>query len=229
MQCDELDFITRFRTQWLGFSWSCLYCAGVGIAWKRPNRTLLALFAAGAIAAAWWMARAGAMLVIDAPTISDTIIVLAGETDQRPALAEALLERGYARHVILDVPLNATIYNVVELNLARQYLQTLPRGQDWSVCPIQGLSTKDEVKEAAACAARLAPETQTILVVTSDFHTRRALSVARQEIRGPRISVAAARDPAQFGIRWWTHRQWAKVCLDEWLRLVWWMAVDRWR
>jgi len=175
------------------------------------------------------MSKAGAMLVVDAPTVSDTIIVLAGETDRRPALAEALLERGYAGHVILDVPVNATIYNVAELDIARQYLQTLPRSNDWSVCPIQGLSTKDEVREAAVCAAKLASDTRSILVVTSDFHTRRALSVARQEIRGARISVAAARDPAQFGIRWWTHRQWAKVCLDEWLRLFWWMLVDRWR
>jgi len=34
---------------------------------------------------------------------------------------------------------------------------------------------------------------------------------------------------AQFGGKWWKHRQWAKVNFDEWLRLVWWQAVDRWR
>jgi len=43
------------------------------------------------------------------------------------------------------------------------------------------------------------------------------------------FSVAAASDPAQFGGQWWKHRQWAKVNFDEWLRLVWWQAVDRWR
>ena len=25
------------------------------------------------------------------------------------------------------------------------------------------------------------------------------------------------------------NRQWAKINFDEWLRLVWWQAVDRWR
>ena len=68
-----------------------------------------------------------------------------------------------------------------------------------------------------------------ILIVTSDFHTRRSLSIFRHEMPGKSFSVAAARDETQFGARWWTHRQWAKTCLDEWLRLFWWNAVDRWR
>jgi len=68
-----------------------------------------------------------------------------------------------------------------------------------------------------------------VLLVTSDFHTRRALSVFRHEIPGYEYSVAAARDDAQFGDKWWTHRQWAKTFVNEWLRLIWWSAVDRWR
>ena len=42
------------------------------------------------------------------------------------------------------------------------------------------------------------------------------------------FSVAAARDDKQFGSRWWTNRQWAKTCFDEWLRLLWWSSVERW-
>jgi hypothetical protein len=41
--------------------------------------------------------------------------------------------------------------------------------------------------------------------------------------------VAAAYDPNEFGVQWWRHRQWAKVDFDEWLRLIWWELVDRWR
>jgi hypothetical protein len=40
--------------------------------------------------------------------------------------------------------------------------------------------------------------------------------------------VAAAYDDAQFGAPWWKHRQWAKTNVDEWLRMFWWQAVDRW-
>jgi len=64
--------------------------------------------------------------------------------------------------------------------------------------------------------------------VTSDYHTRRALSVFRKEVPGYSYSVAAASDPVQFGARWWQHRQWAKNNTDEWMRLLWWELVDRW-
>ena len=69
---------------------------------------------------------------------------------------------------------------------------------------------------------------KSVLIVTSDFHTRRALSIFRREVPGYDYSVAAARDEPQFGVKWWTHRQWAKTFVDEWLRLIWWKAVDQW-
>ncbi len=198
----------------------------------RTRKILGVVFAATSFAA-WALSKAGAALVVDAPRVSDTIIVLAGETDRRPSLAESLLEHGYARHVVLDVPGNATIYNVAEMEIARKFTDSLSRGRDWSVCPITGLSTRDEVGEAINCVSAVSPDTRSILVVTSDFHTRRALSVVRQivsrQARAYDVSVAAAYDPSQFGTRWWTHRQWAKVCLDEWLRLLWWQTIDRWR
>jgi uncharacterized SAM-binding protein YcdF (DUF218 family) len=64
--------------------------------------------------------------------------------------------------------------------------------------------------------------------VTSEFHTRRALSTFRRELPRRTFSVAATYDSAQFGTHWWTHRQWAKTVVDEWLRLLWWSVVDRW-
>jgi uncharacterized SAM-binding protein YcdF (DUF218 family) len=96
-----------------------------------------------------------------------------------------------------------------------------------SICPIEGLSTKDESKEAEKCIAREGGKS--VLIVTSDFHTRRAVGVFRREIPGHEYSVAAARDETQFGVRWWTHRQWAKTFANEWLRLIWWKVVDQWR
>jgi len=68
-----------------------------------------------------------------------------------------------------------------------------------------------------------------ILIITPDFHTRRAPSIFRHEIQGKSFSVAAAYDDTQSRTRWWTRRQWAKTCVDEWLRRLWWTAVERWR
>ena len=172
-------------------------------------------------------AKAGSFLVVDAPRPSDVILVLAGETDRRPQRALELLAQGYGRRVVLDVPTTAKLYEFTQIQLARKYVEDLPQGALVSVCPIDGLSTKDESKDAEKCIAR--DGARSVLIVTSDFHTRRALSIFRKEAPGHEYSAAAARNDEQFGARWWTHRQWSKTFVDEWLRLIWWKTVDRWR
>jgi uncharacterized SAM-binding protein YcdF (DUF218 family) len=172
--------------------------------------------------------EAGRILVINAPQRSDLIVVLAGETDLRPALALDLLHQGYAPRILLDVPASARIYDATLTQIAADYARKLPVASQIALCPIAGLSTRDEAHDVATCLHDEHGATR-ILLVTSDYHTGRALSIFRHEIRGKYFSAAAAHDDSQFGVRWWTHRQWAKICLDEWLRLIWWNAVERWR
>ncbi len=169
----------------------------------------------------------GKFLIINRPQHADAIVVLAGETDRRPALGLQLLQRGYAPRMVLDVPATGKIYQWNMLQLAQQYVHELPQAQSVIICPIYGLSTKAEAQDVSQCLKNLG--VHSVLVVTSDYHTRRALSTFRRELPGMQISVAAATDPQQFGGSWWQHRQWAKLNFDEWLRLVWWQAVDRWR
>src|SRR5678809_1436531 len=87
-------------------------------------------------------ARAGKMLVLDAPVKSDVIVVLAGETDRRPAHALQLLRQGYARRVLINVPADAIIYDTTTLQLAQKYIHDLPEAANVGVCPIAGLSTR---------------------------------------------------------------------------------------
>ncbi len=171
--------------------------------------------------------NAGRWLVVDAPQPSDVILVLAGETDRRPARALELLDQGYGRRVVIDVPVEAMIFDSSEIELAEKYIQGLRQRASVGLCPIVGLSTREEAHDVEKCLAK--EEGRRILIVTSEFHTRRAISIFRHEVRGRSFSVAAAKDGTQFGTRWWTHRQWAKTCLDEWMRLVWWTVVERWR
>jgi hypothetical protein len=191
---------------------------------KRSRLLALGVVAALSVGLA---AKAGSFLVVDAPRPSDVILVLAGETDRRPERALQLLAQGYGRRVVLDVPTNAKLYEFTEIQLAQKYIQDLPQGAAVSVCPIDGLSTRDESKDAEKCLAR--DGGKSVLIVTSDFHTRRAWDIFQREVPGHEYSVAAARDEEQFGARWWTHRQWAKTLVNEWLRLVWWEMVDQWR
>jgi uncharacterized SAM-binding protein YcdF (DUF218 family) len=195
---------------------------------KKIGRTFIWILAvAFATVTVAFTANAGRLLVVDAPRASDVILVLGGESDRRPARALELLDQGYARRVVIDVSATDRIYNFSPVQLAQEYVQSLPQRASVRICPIKGLSTREEAHDAEKC---LADEgVSRILIVTSDYHTRRSLSTFRHEIRQKSFSVAAARDDTQFGTHWWTNRQWAKTCLDEWLRLVWWNGVDRWR
>jgi DUF218 domain len=175
----------------------------------------------------WFIRSAGKILVVDAPVPSDVIVVLAGETSHRPERAVELLNQGLAPRLIIDVPAQARIYEFSQVDLAKQYIHDTPRSSSMNVCPIQGLSTRDESHDVRKCLEQISGSR--ILIVTSDFHTRRALNIFRHELRDKSFSIAAARDETQFGARWWTHRQWAKTFLDEWLRLLWWSAVERWQ
>jgi uncharacterized SAM-binding protein YcdF (DUF218 family) len=195
---------------------------------SSARRTRLWILLILVLAASIWFATdAGNLLVIDAPQTADVIVVLAGETNQRPAHALELLREGYARRLLFDVPGDEKIYDITLLELVEKYIRTLPDASKLAICPIQGLSTRDESHDVARCLAQ--EQGSRILIVTSDFHTRRALSIFQHEIKGKSFSIAAAHDSTQFGPHWWKHRQWAKTFTDEWLRLLWWNFVERWR
>src|SRR5215469_7956206 len=179
-----------------------------------------------ALLALWLIARCDRFLVVDDPQKSDVIVVLAGETDRRPARALELLHENYARNVVIDVPDNARMFGTTAAELAQKWAATLPQASQVSVCPIRGLSTKAETVESSECAKKVGAGS--ILLVTSDFHTRRAASIFRHQLPNTPVHVAAAYDSEQFGDPWWRHRQWAKTNLDEWMRLIWWESVDRW-
>src|SRR5438067_7030127 len=190
----------------------------------KKLRTVLIVLIALAL---FLFSTSGHFLIVNRPQHADAIVVLAGETDRRPALGLQLLQQGYAPRMILDVPANAKIYDETMLQISQQYVRESPHAQSAIICPIYGLSTKAESQDVSQCLRTLG--IHSILVVTSDYHTRRALSTFRHDLPGMQLSVAAATDPQQLGGAWWQHRQWAKLNFDEWLRLVWWHAVDRWR
>jgi DUF218 domain len=194
---------------------------------NRNRRRRTWLWPVIVLAAAVFLANAGKMLVVDAPEPSDVIVVLAGETDRRPVRALQLFGRGYGRKIILNVPAQAKIYAFTQVELAQKYIQDLPEVAAIRICPIEGLSTRDEARDVEKCLEH--EDGRRVLLVTSDYHTRRTLDIFRHEIPDKSFSVAAATDETQFGTRWWRHRQWAKVFFDEGLRWLWWKAVDEWR
>lgn len=191
---------------------------------RRRRSGVLVLLAA--VALILFAADAGKMLVIDSPQPSDVIVVLAGETGVRPARALELLDQGYAPRLLIDVPADGTTFGFSAQELAERYEHNRPESAKLGICPVEGLSTREETHDVERCLAK--EQGTRILLVTSDYHTHRALSIFRREIPAKTFSVAAAYDSEQFGTRWWAHRQWAKTWFDEWLRWFWWALVERW-
>jgi len=171
--------------------------------------------------------QAARFLVVDKPEKSDAIVVLAGETKIRPARALELLRQGVALRVLMDAETRDLIYDQRLTDIARKYVNGLPDANRVSVCPVVGFSTNAETDDVSRCLQSLGAHR--VLIVTSDYHTRRALMIFRHRLPQYQFNVAAARNPEEFGEAWWTNREWAKTVFDEWSKLLWWEAVDRWR
>ncbi len=191
----------------------------------RFPRLFIFLLLAGILLAL--ASQASRFLVVNEPQPSDAIVVLAGETNARPARGLELLRQGMAPHLFMDAETRDLIYDQRLVDIAQRYGNSLPEANRISVCPIAGFSTYGETDDVSRCLQSLGAHR--VLVVTSEFHTRRARLIFRHRLPQYQFSVAAAQDAQGLGNAWWTNREWAKTTFEEWSKLLWWEAVDRWR
>jgi uncharacterized SAM-binding protein YcdF (DUF218 family) len=175
---------------------------------------------------------AGSMLVRDHPEKSDVIVVLAGDSqDERYHRGMELLRAGYARHLLLDASSDSRYFGHTPAEYAEAFLRQDAKNKDMSsqvsVCAFELDSTLTETGYVGKCLEPFHPSS--VLLVTSDWHTMRARSIFVHHLPQYHWSVAAAKDPRLFGTHWWRRREWAKITFNEWLKVVWWNAIDRWR
>jgi len=173
---------------------------------------------------------AGRLLVRDHPERADAIVVLAGDSqNERYRRGMELLRAGYSNHLFLDAQSNSTYFGHTPVEYAEAFLRQDAGDMSGkvSVCPFEEDSTLTETGFVAKCLETL--HARNVLLVTSDFHTLRARSVFIHRLPQYHWSVAAAHDPRVFDTHWWQQREWAKTTFLEWLKVVWWNAIDRWR
>ena len=171
--------------------------------------------------------HAASYLIVHTPEHADVIVVLAGgENDLRYWTGVKLVQEGYAPSLILDVFARGQRFGRKDVDLAKELLDRTTPGNS-SICPLSQDSTYDEAGSLEPCLA--AAGAKSVLVVTSEYHTRRSREILRHRLPQYHFSFYAAPDPYYFGTRWWTDRQWAKITLSEWERYLWWELVDRWR
>lgn len=188
------------------------------------------LLAAAIVVALCLMRFGGNLLVASdpAPGHVDAGIVLQGSIAAhkvRIAGAMNLLQRGVADRVLLSVPEESfwgqAIPPVARAYLERTYGAELAVRVDFCETGGEVNSTLQEAQALLVCIQ--AHHWQTIEIVTSDYHTRRAGMLWRKVTKpDPKIHVwvEGVSDP-EFQQPWWRHRRSAKVWLGESLKLVW--------
>lgn len=194
----------------------------------QSRRRLGLLFACIALLLLF-LGYAGRFLVVDQPQPADAIVVLAGGPDDRYYKAVRMLSRGYGRIIFLDARTDVVHFGTTPARLAQQFIDSGAGALAGKVrlCPISGDSTREEAAHINDCLRSAGAHR--VLLVTSDYHTRRAFQIMRSRLPQYQWSVAAACNAYDFGVNWWQHREWAKTTLLEWTKLLWWETVDRWR
>ncbi|MCZ2076978.1 MAG: YdcF family protein [Bryobacterales bacterium] len=185
-------------------------------------RRLLAIIlfvAAIAVLSPVWLGWMGAFLVhADPPAPADAAVVLAGDASGRRILMGAeLVKQGYVPKVLVSGP--AGIYGLYESELAIAFAVKRGCPEDWFVpVPMKSHSTTEEAQVLVRELRRRG--IKRLLLVTSNYHTRRAGHIFRKAAPDLNIRVVAASDQFFNADGWWRTREGRKQAFFEWSKTV---------
>lgn len=162
------------------------------------------------------------------PSHADAVVALQGSIaaeKARIAGTMELLQRDMAGRALLSVP-KESYWGQSIPPVARAYLERTfgPLAARVDFCEIgAGVnSTAEEAEAIMTCVQQHG--WHTIVIMTSDYHTRRAgilwRRMVRRRDRAISVSIESVADP-DFQQPWWRHRQSAKIFLSELLKLAW--------
>jgi len=181
--------------------------------------------AVAVVALATWLARdriltgLGSYLVdASPPEKADIAVVLAGDPfGHRILTAADLVQKGYVPVVLVSGP--GGEYDLHECDLA------IPFAVNRGYPPSYFAHFEHEARSTAGEAAVIVPELRrrnahTVLLVTSNFHTRRAGALFRRAAPDLTIITIAALDQFYRPDDWWRGREGQKIFLTEWEKTV---------
>jgi len=185
------------------------------------------------------LGAAGRFLVVEDPVQpADAIVVLSGSLPDRIMEAVDLYRDGLAPRVVLtrapELPgLSALrarggrLPDHHEQNRAVAEQLGVPPSAV-SIVPTIAASTLAEAREIARYLGE--ERLRTVLVVTSKLHARRArMTLRRLAGDGVRIVVRPSRYDPFAPDDWWRHRAWTRRLVIEYLKLLNYVLIDRWR
>lgn len=158
------------------------------------------------------------LVVTEPPQKADAALVLAGDVSGNRLFKGAeLVKAGYAPLLLVSGPVK--YYERNEADLAIEL--AVQRG--WPASYFEALrtdahSTQEEAEKALTEVRRRG--VRRLLVVTSDFHTRRSSRIYRRLAPDLEIQMVAAPTPDYEPDGWWRTRQSRKTWLTEWQKMI---------
>lgn len=181
---------------------------------------LVLVLAAAAATHSYWLEALGDLLVhAEPPERADLVVVLAGDWwGNRVLKAGELVRQGYAPRALVSGPDGA--YGYHECDLAIPFAVRHGYPESWFLhFHIRAYSTREEAQAVLAELRRRG--VRSVLIVTSDYHTRRAGAIYRSLAPAElQIRVVAAPDAFFRADRWWRTRQGRKQWALESLKTV---------
>lgn len=174
-----------------------------------------------------WKAGLGEYLIYsEPPEKADLIVVLGGDFWGSRVLKGADLGmRGYARRVLISGP---PYRNQPESDLAIQFLMERGYPRDLFLSyPIRAENTIDEARELKRAFDLL--QAKRILIVTSDYHTRRTSMVFRGLVPGYHYRFIAAKDFHLNPDSWWMDPESTRFFYAEWSKIIGTLMIISWQ
>lgn len=160
----------------------------------------------------------GSYLVHDEPPRrADIILVLAGDASGGRILKGAeLVRQGYAPRAMVSGPM---VYSVHECELAIALAERAGYPASYFVhFEHDAFSTMEEAHDAAPLLRGMG--VKQVLLVTSDFHTRRAGKIFRAAMPDLVFDVVGSADAHFTPQGWWKDREGRKTFVIEWMKTV---------
>lgn len=185
--------------------------------------SIFSLIIIGIVSYHWWLPELAEVLVEnDGPAKADIGVVLAGDYwGDRIEMAARLIQQGYIPQALISGP--PGFYGYHECDLAIPFI--VKKGypaSDFIAFPHDAHSTEEEARVVLAELRRR--NVHSYLLITSDYHTRRAARTFRYIGRSmgyqPSIRAVAAPDRLFRLDRWWQGREGRKTIFLEWTKTL---------
>ena len=178
----------------------------------------------------------------DNPVRADAIVVLMGSISDRVLQTADLYDHNVADKIIVVGPGNNEYKDLESRGVSilsnsdqtRNALVSVGIPAD-SIILLQGHETRSTLTEALTIREYLLnkPEIDTILLVSSAQHTQRASMIFKSAFRNSENPVSILSSPSKYtnfnAERWWENRQGIQSVLSEYLKMLNFLLIDKWK